>query len=389
MRGFFYQCCPLCQSNVDIDQEGSYCILPLDPTHANLLFINNWRSRNGIIYKGEKSFTQCFETYPTKDYLSRSLLFHRRCYELVKELSCAQLYLLHDLVEPTFFPKSLPPPSKHGRFSARDVFFPPRPWTRALFERLPFEIQSMVFEYNVGRLLFVMKTASQIMTRRLALECIPKERFIREEVIVRGDKIQVHLIDIGGRIYVSRLSEATDSVYEPRKFVLAFLPLVFTLHTIILPYWIFVYAQQHISAWIPWWLVILTGSTLLPFAAFATLHIRQPRDNRKESRCYKLDGCDYLAVQTDELGVVDIAFRATDAGPEWLLDSRIESAKRRVSVIRCANVHHLWIMRDVLMPLPLPIRNLLTLHSHLSVAQSFQLIGLEQSPTFRHGNLPP
>lgn len=229
----------------------------------------------------------CIISYPSFTYEKRSILFHRKCFDFVKELSYPQLYLLIDVIEPTFLKRSSPPNSNHGAFSSHELSLLPCTWTRPkLFEKLPPEIQNMVFEYGIGRLLFVMRTASQIATRYKGLKTIPEQRFTQEILTVKSDMIRIHSIQIGGRIYISYLSDSTGLMRS-----------------------------------------------------------------RTKSQDYKLNGSGYLAVKSDGIGVIDIAFSETDAGPEWILDNHTGwRIQHEISIIRCADVRQLRIICDVSNP---------------------------------------
>lgn len=94
---------------------------------------------------------------------------------------------------------------------------------------------------------------------------IPKHRFTEEILTINGDVIWIHLIDVGGRTYVSYLSDITC----PRR-VLRVFPL--------------------------------------------------PEMNGTVSWDYELDASNYLAVKCDEMGDIDIAFQRTNEGPVWILN---------------------------------------------------------------------
>lgn len=285
MYGFHYLPCPLCQRNVNELNPDSYYVLPLDPAFVDLFFGNNWHLVSEGVSISSGNLSSCkLQVYPSLEYRKRSLLFHQRCFELVRGLSYPQLYLLSDVVEPTVLHRSLPPYSKHGAFSLHGLSFLPSTSTISqLLNRLPPEIQSMVLEHDIGRLLFVMRTASQIAIQYEGIKTLPERMLNQTLLILEGDTIRIHSIEIGGRIYISHLSDTTDSGHD-----------------------------------------------------------------NMESQEYELDGSSYLAVKSDGIGVIDIAFRATDAGPEWILNNyhswRIQP---EISIIRCANVRQLRMIHDV------------------------------------------
>lgn len=70
-----------------------------------------------------------------------------------------------------------------------------------------------------------------------------------------------------------------------------------------------------------------------------------------ESRDYNLNGSGYLAVKSDRIGVIDIAFRATDTAPNWILGSYSgRQFPAKISIIRYADVYHLRVICDVVTP---------------------------------------
>ncbi|RJE18328.1 hypothetical protein PHISCL_09340 [Aspergillus sclerotialis] len=143
---------------------------------------------------------------------------------------------------------------------------------------------SMVFEYGLRRLLFVIKVASQVAARHEGLNTIPERRLTQEKLFLKDDILRIHQINIGGQIYISDISDTTDTGQSGTK-----------------------------------------------------------------SQDYKLGGSDYLAVKSDGIGITDIAFRATGAGPEWILGSySSRQFPTQISVIRCADVYRLRIIRDTL-----------------------------------------
>lgn len=211
MYGFHYFPFSLCQVDVDVSQSHTYHVLPPHPVYANLFCIDDWfwdPQDECISNRDFKSSSR--RGYPSDAYVKRSILFHRRCFEFVKRLSYTQLCLLTDVVEPTFLKHSSPPNSKHGAFSPHGLSFHPYPWTRPqLFEKLPPELQNIVLEYDIRRLLFVIRTASQIAIYYEGIKTIPEQRLSQNTLILTGDMIQVHTAEIGGRAYISRLSNAT------------------------------------------------------------------------------------------------------------------------------------------------------------------------------------
>lgn len=77
---------------------------------------------------------------------------------------------------------------------------------------LPAEIWDLILEYDIGRLLFVTKTASQLAKLDIQpREPLPSPRFTVSILDLTGLTIQVQLIEIGGRPYISNLSNLADN----------------------------------------------------------------------------------------------------------------------------------------------------------------------------------
>lgn len=282
MSGFHYLPCPLCQCNINESQPNNFYMFPLDQKHVSP---KKWHWDSRFIQISNGNFQSCqLETYPSVSYQKRSLLFHQRCFDFVKHLSHPQLCLLIDVVEPTFLNQLLPPESKYGGFSSHGSRFLPR-WTMLkLFQRLPLEVQDMVFDYDIGCLLFVIKAASQIAAGHHGLETIPEQRLTQEKLILKHT-VWIHQIDISSQVYINCLSD-TDT----------------------------------------------TGG-----------------ESGMESHNYNLGESNYIAVKSDRIGVIDIAFKATQGRPEWILGNPSgRQFQAEISIIWYADVRQLQIIRDVI-----------------------------------------
>lgn len=100
MSGFHYLPCSLFLWNVEQSHPQSYYVLPLDSGYATLFSHGDWSwdSKTECISNGDFKST-AYETYSSLTYEKSSIFFHRRCFDFVKRLSYAQLYLLCDVVE--------------------------------------------------------------------------------------------------------------------------------------------------------------------------------------------------------------------------------------------------------------------------------------------------
>lgn len=149
-------------------------------------------------------------------------------------------------------------------------------------------------ERDLRRLLFVMRTASQLPIPHRGLEAVPEHRFTEEILTLNSNMMRIHLVVVGGRTYVSHLSDAAGPVPPS--------------HT---------------------------------------------RIDKRTSQDCELDESNYLAVRSDETGVIDIAFQRTNTGPKWILkrNVHVHSFQAKISVIRCADTRRLRIIRDVIITL--------------------------------------
>lgn len=60
-----------------------------------------------------------------------------------------------------------------------------------------------------------------------------------------------------------------------------------------------------------------------------------------------LNGSTYFATKSDGIGIIDLAFRRTGPGPEWILNNLARSFSPEVSGVRYAKVRDLTIIFDV------------------------------------------
>ena len=148
-----------------------------------------------------------------------------------------KLYLLLNLVESNFLSRHNPPGSRYGSFYAQPIqqeesmptptptVAPAGQLTKNIWNAvrvflgcvipkkekqgslLPAEIWSLIFQYDIGRLLFVARAAAQLTDIRIQPR-IPNTRFRVDMVDLPSSMIQIHLISIGGRSYISNLSDS-------------------------------------------------------------------------------------------------------------------------------------------------------------------------------------
>lgn len=333
MRGFFYHACPLCHRNVLLTQLISYHVLPLQPEYAELHSDGSWELMyDGAALKISPDLVLSgTEVYPTVGYRQRAFLIHQRCYELVGKPSSFQLYRLIDVVEPTRMRQMAPSASVNGAFSLPDSHCLPSKDSSLvhLVHRLPSDIWHKVLEYDIGRMLYVVKAASQLWVQEcLSPSEVPEHRFSEQTVTIEGDAVRIHLVDIGGRIYISRLSEPPSKRQICGNFLTRIL-LMF-VSTALFSWFFTEYVQQVTFRWLG-----------------RGRKARRSQPEKKPCRDYKLNGSTYLAVKRDEMGVIDIAFHPRpNSEPEWILGNSAHPFQVQTSVIQCANLHRIRLIRD-------------------------------------------
>lgn len=99
--------------------------------------------------------------------------------------------------------------------------------------RHPRDVWNIIQGYGIGRMLFVMRTASQLSgldaSRATSyLLSFPKRRFTVSKLALKSDLIRIHLIDVGGQIHVRNLTDPTGDhgqiptdVYDKRIGIVA------------------------------------------------------------------------------------------------------------------------------------------------------------------------
>lgn len=163
-----------------------------------------------------------------------------RCLELVRELPISKLYLLVDLIAPTFvsWKGNNDSASKHGAFyssqlcqHSKPIVTPRPPRHHPIWEmmkafwnaiwpsedkvglpyRLPRDIWNMMQKNDIGRLFFVMHNAGQLSKSDDGILNPSNERFTMCTLSPKGDLVRIHLVNIGCRTYIRRLSDPTES----------------------------------------------------------------------------------------------------------------------------------------------------------------------------------
>ena len=351
--GYYCSTCPLCLQTDDTQVDSHYA-LSLHPKY-NKHYPGPWildRSTSSLRI-GDFEFTHC-EVYREHKYASRAFLLHRRCVSLVG-ISYQPFRCLLDVVEPTFI-NPLPGPANgiRGSISPADTSVRLRPWSNQLLQALPSDIQAMIFERGVGRMIFVMKTAEYLSRLRKPPSLRAREqRFTHSWHLYLGNRIRIRSITLGGRTYVEDISAADEIMAQIKVSY-------FHLSRIDLPYpsRIVLAGLVGISAWSVFWacllfallFALLDAIFLLLIPAISTLYyIRKLRadDAKKGGKVYRCDITNYLAVKSDGMGVIDLAFSETEAGPQWVLSNRAYPFDAEISIFRNADLSSIRKFRDV------------------------------------------
>lgn len=344
--------CPICLQDVDTLQPDYYRVLAMHPEHAELLH-EKPRFKIGTISILDTLQAKSGQT-TDGTYTERVWLLHTRCLELVRELPIPKLYLLVDLIAPTFvsWKGNNDSASKHGAFYSSQLCQPskpivtPRPpqhhpiweimkafwnaiWSSpsedkvGLPYRLPRDVWNMVQKHDISRLFFVMHTAGQLSKLDDGILNPSNERFTISTLSLKSDLVRIHLVNIGCRTYIRRFSDPTES------------------HTDIpgsSSNGVFWNVAKVFKPFFQVWKRCIT--------AFQSL-MASGRVCQAECLDHKLNGSHYLAVKFDEIGIMDIAFGSTEDGIEWILNNRTNSTPCGVSKVKNARVQGLVMVSDV------------------------------------------
>lgn len=291
-RLYYHSTCPLCQQSVDLWQTDHYRVLPLDDKKTGILNKKPAYNKNGLVEVDGHRIGWDIQ-YPKLSCMAKTWVLHTRCISFVNHVPRQILYQLLDLVEPTVLHPPNTPSSQHGAFAAQPGIGVGTGDSVKAPASVPADIWDMVLQYDIGRLLFVIKTASQLAgsgtLSRSPLSFSRREkrqmpRFTISTLDLTGPVVQVHLISIGGRPYISDLSN--------------------------------------------------------PVRGSGT------HDNTEH---FDLCGRKYLAIKSDGVGVVDIAFEQ-DGQPKWVLHHSTHPFNMEVCEIKDANFQGLRIIQDVCIP---------------------------------------
>lgn len=200
---------------------------------------------------------------------------------------------LLDLIEPTFLPPSTGPAADHGGF----YFDGPNNSTtnsagididvKKRMSKLSTEAWELISKYDVGRLEFLVRLAAQLQPLSTSPLLISDSRSEFKTVDVRGDTVRIHLVRVGGRVYISHLSDPDEDA-----------------------------TKKH------------DRNTLL-------------------YRDYWFGDSKFLAVKTDSIGVVDIALDESGGRSNWIFHHPTAPFQKQISRVRNADLHTLRLVCDV------------------------------------------
>ncbi|GBF63042.1 hypothetical protein TMEN_5663 [Trichophyton mentagrophytes] len=291
---YFHPTCPLCQHDVAIKQPASYRLFPLHQSRYFDSLQEQPQYTDGRVFVQGVLFQ--IKRFPGVTYTDRAVLIHCRCLSIISHLGPGSVSRLLDLIEPTFLPSSTGPVDEHGAFhvdgpntiitansASIDID------VRKGISKLPNEVWNLISTYDVGRLEFLVRLAAQLQPLSTSPLLILDSRFELETVDVRGDTVRIHLVRVGGRVYISHLSDPDDDASTPPK--------------------------EH-------------DRNTLPY------------------RDYRFGDSTFLAVKTDSIGVVDLALDESDGRPNWIFDHPTTPFKKQISRIRDADLHRLRLVCD-------------------------------------------
>ncbi|KAK2795741.1 hypothetical protein FQN52_003590 [Onygenales sp. PD_12] len=274
-RYFVYKGCPLCLENMTASCFDALT-LPLD------------ESTDGR--------RDLYGEYPKNGYTKRLLRIHKTCSRFIAGMDARQLHILLDLVEPTFF-LQYPVSSENGAFhstaqSERGLraMQASQDSTKLgkLVSRLPEEIWHIIQNHGIGRLLFVLRVAAQLQYQRnlsYRSPAVLDQRFTVDRLYLSGNTIRIHLVYLGGRLYIRRLSEPIG--------------------------------------------VIKAGE-------------------EAEIRDVVFGDSKYLAVKSDGIGVMDIAFEEDSGRQKWIFDNPTYPFTPEIARSKHPILHSLLVIYDSL-----------------------------------------
>ncbi|KAK2810265.1 hypothetical protein FQN49_008545, partial [Arthroderma sp. PD_2] len=106
------------------------------------------------------------------------------------------------------------PPSECGAFNGLEDAGDAVTVTDTDLARVPAEIWDMISAYGVGRLLFLVKLAAQLSRPDVSPLIIPETRFGVDTVDIPGTIIRIHLVGVGGRTYISHVSDPASGYVQ-------------------------------------------------------------------------------------------------------------------------------------------------------------------------------
>lgn len=199
-------------------------------------------------------------------------------------------------------------------------------------------------------MIFVMKTAEYLSRLRKPPSLDAREqRFTHSWHLYLGNRIRIRSITLGGRTYVGDIS-AADEIMAQLKVAYYYVSRIYLPN----PSRIALAGLVGISAcsafWACWLFALLGAIFFLLIPAISTLCLfwkLRADDAKKGGKVYRCGTTNYLAVKSDGMSMIDLAFSETEAGPQWVLNNRAHPFDAEIYIFRNANVSSISIFRDV------------------------------------------
>lgn len=342
--------CPICGQEVDETQPGTYRVLPADVTVAYLV-----HQRTGIVHTytavdrvhiirlaGKQTAFVRHDLDRRAVAKAGARLLHDWCYQMIGRLSedlvldARKVHHVVNVVESTFEPtegtvvRSVNGPyaDSDGRWTCDEPAAQraPGPTLGSYFEQLPLEVRRLILDAHSARKLLVLGVGSWMTEERRGCGTTPSRLVVDRLKVHDHKKVVIDLIRLGGRKYVKSLSNlAVDKVASPARVLEEEMPPP---------------KRQSKKARIK----AEKKQNLRRKQAEAELD-----DRARGHILYGLENKNYLAVMSDGVGVVNLAFEEVGPGqgPRWILPNDTALSERGVAQLRLANLNGFYIVSDV------------------------------------------
>lgn len=155
----------------------------------------------------------------------------------------------------------------------------------------------------------------------------------------------------------------------------------------------YVFVQQ----WKPWYILlpVVVELGFTPYLLLRSVGFNSMRDriDQNINRGYRLNRCGYLAIKSDETGVVGIACQQHYAGREWIFNNHPYPFRSKISVVRRAEptICDYWESASTIVEHPYlwEIVALWLLIKHVPVAGSYSTCSTFSCHTSQHAMKNP